>query len=334
MIVLDHIEAEAFSPLGRDPLIVLDLDAADALAKAIALASRTRAIVIGVDRSGRHGSIDPGPFDCLLTTADQPPDKWVSVASDRIDQQLSSIARRVADAPHAAAVFAEVLRDGETLSFEAALRLESLAFSALLGGGEFRQWLAKRQNTAPVAASGTPYLTCSRDDDVVQVTLDRPEARNAICAGMRDALWEALAAILDDPSAPALRLRGAGACFSTGGELAEFGSATDLAGAHSIRVARSNALLLDQLGDRAEVHLHGACIGSGIEIAAAAARRFAVPGMFAQLPELNMGLMPGAGGTVSIPRRIGRHRACYMVLSAARVRAETLATWGLVELVP
>jgi enoyl-CoA hydratase/carnithine racemase len=85
------------------------------------------------------------------------------------------------------------------------------------------------------------------------------------------------------------------------------------------------------LGDRIDVDLHGACIGSGLEIAAAAQRRIARDNAFFQLPELKMGLIPGAGGTVTVTRAIGRHRACAMMLSCARIRAETALGWGLVD---
>ncbi|PZU17484.1 MAG: hypothetical protein DI591_03975 [Citromicrobium sp.] len=60
-------------------------------------------------------------------------------------------------------------------------------------------------------------------------------------------------------------------------------------------MARSAALLVHRMGDRARVRLHGACIGSGIEIPAAAARRIGSADLLVQLPELRMGLMPGAG---------------------------------------
>jgi enoyl-CoA hydratase/carnithine racemase len=148
---------------------------------------------------------------------------------------------------------------------------------------------------------------------------------------MRDALYEALAAALDDPSAPYVTLCGAGACFSTGGDVNEFGANKDLAAAHTIRTLRSIARLIFALGERAEARLHGACIGAGIEIAAAASRRIARENAFFQLPELKMGLIPGAGGTVSVARAVGRHRACAMMLSGARVSAATALDWGLIH---
>jgi enoyl-CoA hydratase/carnithine racemase len=94
---------------------------------------------------------------------------------------------------------------------------------------------------------------------------------------------------------------------------------------------RGPARTLAACADRVRVELHGACVGAGIELAAFAWRVVAKPDAFFQLPEVTMGLVPGAGGTVSIPRRIGRQRAAYLALSAARLDAETALTWGLVD---
>jgi enoyl-CoA hydratase/carnithine racemase len=79
------------------------------------------------------------------------------------------------------------------------------------------------------------------------------------------------------------------------------------------------------------VRVHGACIGSGIEFPAFASRIEATPDAWFQLPELRYGLIPGAGGCVSVSRRIGRQRSAWMVLSGARVDARTALDWGLVD---
>lgn len=96
---------------------------------------------------------------------------------------------------------------------------------------------------------------------------------------------------------------------------------------------RSIARLLAAVAGRVEVRLHGACIGSGIELGAFAGRVSAAPDVSIGLPELGMGLIPGAGGTVSITRRIGRHRTCWLALSGARLDADTARSWGLVDAV-
>jgi enoyl-CoA hydratase/carnithine racemase len=80
-----------------------------------------------------------------------------------------------------------------------------------------------------------------------------------------------------------------------------------------------------------EVRLHGACVGAGIELPAYARRVVASPGTRFLLPEVAMGLIPGAGGTVSIPRRIGRWRTLFLALSGDVVDAATALSWGLVD---
>jgi enoyl-CoA hydratase/carnithine racemase len=61
------------------------------------------------------------------------------------------------------------------------------------------------------------------------------------------------------------------------------------------------------------------------------ARRLATPDLIVQLPELRMGLIPGAGGTVSLARAIGRHRLLWLVLGAFRIGADTALDWGLIH---
>jgi enoyl-CoA hydratase/carnithine racemase len=136
---------------------------------------------------------------------------------------------------------------------------------------------------------------------------------------------------LEHPDAPSVVLTGAGPSFSAGGDLDEFGQAEDVGVAHLVRTLRSPAALTHQLGDRVTARLHGACVGAGIEVPAAAGRVTAAAGSFFRLPEVSMGLIPGAGGTASIPRRIGRHRAAWMAISGADVDLATALAWGLVD---
>lgn len=318
---LDLIGAEAASVLGDGPLRLCD-------ASEPADDGAPWSIRVGIDREGRLPDADPATFDALITTAVDAPAPWVTVAAPRLDGQLASVAETARRAPIACHIFARLLRLGETLAAEAALEMESLGYSTLLAGGEFARW---RSGCAPGADHRTAPapVRYARDGDAVCLTLASPENRNAMTAPMRDALFEALCSICDDPTGPAVTLDAEGPCFSTGGHLPEFGTAPDLALAHAIRTMRSAARLLIALGDRATVRVHGACIGSGIEIAAAAAHRVARRGSFVQLPELRMGLVPGAGGTVTLGRAIGRHRLMWLALGAFRLPATTAHAWGL-----
>ena len=326
------LDAEDWSAIGSSPLAVIDLADAKADFYARRLSGETAAIVLGVDREGSCPASDESLYDCLLTIANSPPRPWVSVPSARVDKVLTAIGQAVAAAPIAANALARVLRINEHLTLADALEVESFAFSTLLSGSAFARWRNCRSaSDPPDGGTRGPLVEWEREADQVTLTLSSPETHNAMSAAMRDALFEALAAVLDDPTRPTLTLAGAGRCFSVGGEIAEFGTASDLALAHAIRTARSCVRLIAELGDRAHARLHGACIGSGIEVPAAAAHRTAAPGSFFQLPELGMGLIPGAGGTVSISRAIGRHRTAWMVLSGQRISAVTAHDWGLIH---
>jgi enoyl-CoA hydratase/carnithine racemase len=165
----------------------------------------------------------------------------------------------------------------------------------------------------------------------IVIRLDRPAVRNAFDAAMRDELFEALSFAMDHPDALPVILSGEGPAFSAGGDLDEFGQADDPGRAHLIRTLRAPARLVHALRDGTTAHLHGACVGAGIEIPAAAGRIAARPGAMFRLPEVSMGLIPGAGGTVTIPRRIGRRRAAYMAISGAEIDLATALAWGLVD---
>lgn len=326
--LFDHLETEAFSALGTSPIVWIDCAEAGASARAGQFAA-CQTIVAGFDVGGAGPDVDPAAFDLLLTARSNARRPWVAVAD--VARAKAAITAAVEAAPVAATTAARVLRINAGLSSDGGLHIESLAFSTLLGGTEFRRWRAKKQQPATLPVEGE-FVSVERTDDCVTIGLTQPNRRNSMCAGMRDALHEALCAVLDDPTEPDMVLKGVGRCFSTGGDLAEFGTADDLATAHIIRTLRSCAARLAVLGPRATVVLHGACIGSGLEIAAAAGVRRALPGAFFQLPELRMGLLPGAGGTVSVARAIGRHRTCYMVLSGRRIGYELAVNWGLVSL--
>lgn len=316
----DLLEADAFSPLSGSPLALLE--PGDPVPPS--------AVAVLVDRDGVLPPVDPACYDVLVTTRAAPPAPWVGVPPVRLEAQLAAVCQTAEHSPIATAMLARLLRLGEGLAFDKALELESLAYSALLGGGEFERWLAGAERKSSGEQS-LPPVRYDRDGDAVTLTLASPGNRNAMTAAMRDALWEALANVLEDPSLPGLTLRAEGRCFSTGGDLAEFGSARDLAAAHVIRTRRSCAGLLHRLGGRATVRLHGACIGSGIEVPAAAARRIAAPDLVVQLPELRMGLIPGAGGTVTLARAVGRHRLLWCALGAFRIGAEQALAWGLIH---
>jgi enoyl-CoA hydratase/carnithine racemase len=165
----------------------------------------------------------------------------------------------------------------------------------------------------------------------LRITLNWPRVHNAFSTRMRDELCDALALADADASITRVVIDGAGPSFCSGGYLDDFGSFPDPATAHIVRLTRSAGRLMARLSDRAEVRLHGAAMGAGIELAAFAHHVVADPSTRIALPELAFGLLPGAGGTVSLPRRIGRQRTLYLALTGRFVDAQTALDWGLVD---
>jgi enoyl-CoA hydratase/carnithine racemase len=172
-------------------------------------------------------------------------------------------------------------------------------------------------------------IVTSEEQDCWRVMLARPEVKNALDARMRDELFEffgaALAAGVD------VELTGRGSDFCSGGDLNEFGQATDPAKAHHIRQTRSLGWMMHLLRDRTVVRVHGHCFGAGVELAAFAGRVECDPSARFCLPERKMGLIPGAGGTVAIPRRIGPMRTLEMFVTGRVVDAEEAFSIGLVD---
>lgn len=227
-----------------------------------------------------------------------------------------------------AAVLHDVLRVTAALDVADALVVESLAYSTLQAGPDHHSWLAQRTHRAHLAM--TEPVRVSRENDVLYVRLNRPERRNAIDAATRDALLEAFAIAEADPALQVV-WSGAGPSFCSGGDLDEFGTLPDPATAHLIRTTQSLGAAIHRLRDRMTVHVHGACAGAGVELPAFAHRVIADPGTTFRLPELAMGLIPGAGGTVSLPRRIGAQRTAELALSGQPIDAATALEWGLVD---
>lgn len=241
---------------------------------------------------------------------------------------LATLTARITATPRAAATLVQVLRAIDGLEPDRALPIESFAFAMLQAGAEHAAWQARRPVAAP-SPPGTLHMT--RDGDRIDLLIDRPQARNAIDRTMRDALHEAFVLAALDPAIARVRLRGSGRCFGMGADLAEFGTTRDPVEAHAIRARALPTHAMARRPEIYDVHVQGGCVGSGLEMAAFAGRLTAARDAWFQLPEVAMGIIPGFGGCVSIPRRIGRQRAAALMLSGKRIGAGVALGWGLVD---
>jgi enoyl-CoA hydratase/carnithine racemase len=267
-----------------------------------------------------------------LTEDDTDDRRAITVAS--VPEALAELTKRCERWPQAAAVCDDVLRSidpkGPT---RAGVITESLAYSTLQSGPEFARWLAER-GPATVPAIPDP-VEAERDGDLLRVRFNRPQRHNALSTDMRAALLEKLEVARLDPAITEVLLTGNGPSFCSGGDLAEFGTFADPASAHLARTRHSPALVLDEitarLGRNCRADVHGRVLGSGLEMAAYCGWVRAHPDAVFGLPELSLGLIPGAGGTLSITRRIGRWRTAYLVLSGRAIDAATALRWGLID---
>lgn len=322
----------ADGPEGTDLLLI---DASDdcspaVLSRASASAGRYNGPIVGIVTGAlpqAHEVLAEQLASCMVGGAET---ARTTVFVQDLEAAAVAITETAKGSPAAAAVLVRLLRATEDLPVMSGLTCESLAYSLLLGGSEFREWRARHPRRMP-AVDEEPVVQVRRDGDQLHVALHRPRRHNAFSAAVRDALIEALLVAELDGGISGVHLTGDGPSFCSGGDLAEFGTAQDLVAAHLLRVGQSAGAAVHRLRARVTAHLHGACIGAGIEIPAFAGRVVAADDTVIQLPELGMGLVPGAGGTVSLTHRAGRWRTAYLVLSGMEIDARTAQRWGIVD---
>jgi len=165
---------------------------------------------------------------------------------------------------------------------------------------------------------------------VAHISLDRPQVVNAYNVQMRDDFSEALAAVQQDPEVRTLLITGEGRGFCAGADLTEFGTAPSQVIARQVRWERDVWGQLLNLDKPVVAAVHGYCIGSGLEIALLCDLRIAATGTVFALPEVQLGMIPAAGGTQTLPRAAGRSGALDLLLTGRRFLAEEALSLGLV----
>ena len=165
---------------------------------------------------------------------------------------------------------------------------------------------------------------------VAVVTLDRPESLNAYNVAMRDDLFAVLGAIDADPGLRVMILRGAGRAFSTGGDLREFGSAPSPVIARAVRFQRDVWGRLLTLRAVTLAAVHGHAVGGGMEMMLLCDLCVAASDARLALPETGLGMIPGVGGTQTLPRAVGMGRALELVLTGRTLDAREAHAMGLV----
>jgi enoyl-CoA hydratase/3-hydroxyacyl-CoA dehydrogenase len=161
------------------------------------------------------------------------------------------------------------------------------------------------------------------------VWLDNPPV-NAVNAGIIETLWSELESLDDEVRVVVLRGKGERA-FSAGADIGGFvGQGDDSGRPAGIQPA---ADLIEHAPVPVVAAIHGYCLGGGLEIALACDFRIAHTDAQLGFPEVNLGLLPGGGGTQRAPRLVSPGRAGWLTMSGERIDAQTAERWGLVEFV-
>ncbi len=174
------------------------------------------------------------------------------------------------------------------------------------------------------AASASSVVTTALHGDVLVVTIDNPPV-NALGAAVRQGLLAAMQQAQADAAVAAVLLVGAGKAFIAGADIREFGKPP-------VPPALPEVCRAIEGSDKPVVAvLHGAALGGGLEVALSAHYRLALPAATVGLPEVNLGLLPGSGGTQRAPRLMGVQAATTLMLSGQHLKAQAALQAGLVD---
>ncbi|MCZ2402009.1 enoyl-CoA hydratase/isomerase family protein [Paenarthrobacter sp. Z7-10] len=175
--------------------------------------------------------------------------------------------------------------------------------------------------------SSTDPVSVEIIDGVARLTMNHPPV-NALSLRLRKALADALSAVAADPGITAVLLAGQPKAFSAGADISEFG-----AGAGSPPDLPTLVAMVEDFPVPVIAALTGVALGGGLELAMAAAARIAAPDARLGLPEISLGLLPGAGGTGRLPRLVGPERAVEMILGGQQISADQGLRDGLLDAV-
>ena len=156
--------------------------------------------------------------------------------------------------------------------------------------------------------------------DIALITLDNPPV-NGLGHSTRVGIADGMAKALADSAVQAIIITGAGKAFSGGADIREFGSSKAMMEPN----LNSVILLLEKSTKPVVAAIHSVAMGGGLELALGCHYRIAAPGASIALPEVKLGLLPGAGGTQRLPRVLGVEAGLNMVVSGEAIKSEMLA---------
>lgn len=176
-----------------------------------------------------------------------------------------------------------------------------------------------------------PLVLVERRDHIAVATLNRPEKHNAMSLEMKDAIVQVLRELDADPQVRVIVLTGAGdKAFVAGADIAEFKERTLV---EQLRLYQEGTMYdaVDRLAKPLIARIDGYCFGGGLELAMACDIRIASDRSSFGQTEINLGIIPGGGGSQRLPRLVGLGTALRMTLTGERISASEAWRMGLVD---
>lgn len=176
------------------------------------------------------------------------------------------------------------------------------------------------------------FIKVETRDELAIITVNRPDKLNALNAATVDELRQALAQVADAADVRAVIITGAGEkSFVAGADIAELAQMTPLSGITVSRQGQNTFRFLETMRKPVIAAVNGFALGGGLELALACHFRVASENAKFGLPEVKLGIIPGYGGTVRLPRVVGRGRALEMMLTGEMIDAQEAYRIGLVN---
>lgn len=176
------------------------------------------------------------------------------------------------------------------------------------------------------------YLKIEQEDGIAVLVVQRPEKLNALNAETVAELDRAFRVLAEDPAVRGIILTGAGEkAFVAGADIAELAEMGPLSGVRTSRQGQDAFRFLEKMPKPVIAAVNGFALGGGLELALACHLRIASENARFGLPEVKLGIIPGYGGTVRLPRLVGRGRALELILTGEMIGAEEAYRIGLVN---
>ena len=174
-------------------------------------------------------------------------------------------------------------------------------------------------------------ILIKHEERIAVVTLNRPEAMNALDVPMLQALLTVLARLKEDSSVYGILLTGAGRCFCSGGDISAMRDMSPFDAGRFAELGQKVMFAVESVGKPVIAAVHGNTLGGGLELALACDFIVAAKSALFAAPEIHLGIIPGFGGTQRLTRLVGKSRAKEMIFTGGRITADVASSIGLVN---